>query len=183
MQVVAESGGAAADGAGADDPDVAAAGAAGRLRTAVIRPRVRGDAGLRHQPARLLRPVGLVSVLCFGATLYVLLVSVPASNQRFREITFKIIASLAEGEVKPRVFYQRFPNIDLYVREIPPTGGWNGVFMSDNRSGDGSTIYIARRGRVVIDAQQAIGRDGPRRGNGTYRRSSRQCYDVQASTA
>ena len=27
---------------------------------------------------RLLRPVGLVSVLCFGATLYVLLVSVPA---------------------------------------------------------------------------------------------------------
>jgi lipopolysaccharide export system permease protein len=100
---------------------------------------------------RLLRPVGLVSVLCFGATLYVLLVSVPASNQRFREITFKIIASLAEGEVKPRVFYERFPNIDLYVREIPPTGGWNGVFMSDNRSGDGSTIYIARRGRVVID--------------------------------
>jgi LPS export ABC transporter permease LptG/LPS export ABC transporter permease LptF len=100
---------------------------------------------------RLLRPVGLVSVLCFGVTLYVLLVSVPASNQRFREITFSIIASLAEGEVKPRVFYERFPNIDLYVREIPATGGWNGVFMSDNRAGDGSTIYIAKRGRVVID--------------------------------
>jgi len=100
---------------------------------------------------RLLRPVGLVSVLCFGATLYVLLVSVPASNQRFREITFKIIASLAEGEVKPRVFYERFPNIDLYVREIPPTGGWNGVFMSDNRRGEGSAIYLARHGRVVID--------------------------------
>lgn len=100
---------------------------------------------------RLLRPVGLVSLLCFGATLYVLLVSVPASNQRFREITFNIIASLAEGEVKPRVFYERFPNIDLYVREIPQTGGWNGVFMSDNRSGDGSTIYLAKRGRVVID--------------------------------
>jgi LPS export ABC transporter permease LptG/LPS export ABC transporter permease LptF len=100
---------------------------------------------------RLLRPVGLVSVLCFGATLYVLLVSVPASNQRFREITFNIIASQAEGEVKPRVFYERFPNIDLYVREIPQSGGWNGVFMSDNRSGDGSTIYLAERGRVVID--------------------------------
>ena len=72
----------------------------------------------------------------------VLLVSVPASNQRFREITFNIIASQAEGEVKPRVFYERFPNIDLYVREIPQSGGWNGVFMSDNRSGDGSTIYV-----------------------------------------
>jgi lipopolysaccharide export system permease protein len=100
---------------------------------------------------RLLRPVGLVSVVCFAATLYVLLVSVPASNQRFREITFNIIASQAEGEVKPRVFYERFPNIDLYVREIPQSGGWNGVFMSDNRTGDGSTIYLAKRGRVVID--------------------------------
>jgi LPS export ABC transporter permease LptG/LPS export ABC transporter permease LptF len=100
---------------------------------------------------RLLVPVGLVSTLCFGATLYILMVSVPASNQRFREITFNILASLAEGEVKPRVFFDDFPNIDLYVREIPPTGGWNGVFMSDNRSGEGSTIYLAKHGRIVID--------------------------------
>src|SRR5688572_10428517 len=100
---------------------------------------------------RLLRPVGLVSLMCFAATLYVLLVSVPASNQRFREITFNIIASQAEGEVKPRVFFDRFPNINLYVREIPPSGGWNGVFMSDNRDGEGSAIFVAKHGRVVID--------------------------------
>ncbi len=100
---------------------------------------------------RLLLPVGLVSVLCFGATAYVLLVSVPAGNQRSREITFNIIASQAEGEVKPRTFFDRFPNIDLYVREIPPSGGWNGVFMSDNRGGEGSAIYNAKHGRIVID--------------------------------
>ena len=100
---------------------------------------------------RLLSPVGLVSGLCCGATAYVLLVAVPAGNQRFREITFNIIASQAEGEVKPRVFFTSFSDIDLYVREIPPTGGWEGVFMSDNRGGEGSTIYLAKRGRVVID--------------------------------
>jgi LPS export ABC transporter permease LptG/LPS export ABC transporter permease LptF len=100
---------------------------------------------------RLLRPVGLVSLLCCAATSYVLLVSVPASNQRFREITFNIIASLAEGEVKPRTFYDRIPNIDLYVREIPQSGGWDGVFMSDNRSGEGSTVFLAKHGRIVID--------------------------------
>ncbi len=100
---------------------------------------------------RLLRPVGLVSALCCAATAYVLLVSVPAGNQRFREITFNIIASQAEGEVKPGVFFDQFSNIDLYVREIPKTGGWNGVFMSDNRRGEGSAIYLARHGRVVID--------------------------------
>src|SRR5262245_42684322 len=103
---------------------------------------------------RLLVPVGLVSTLCFAATLYTLLVSVPASNQRFREITFNILASQAEGEVKPRVFFDGFPNIVLYVREVPPTGGWNGVFMSDNRGGEGSAIYLAKYGRIVIDRQK-----------------------------
>ena len=90
-------------------------------------------------------------MLAFAATAYVLLVSVPAGNQRFREITFNIIASQAEGEVKPRTFFDKFPNIVLYVREIPQSGGWNGVFMSDNRGGEGSAIYTAKHGRVVID--------------------------------
>jgi LPS export ABC transporter permease LptG/LPS export ABC transporter permease LptF len=106
---------------------------------------------------RLLRPVGLVSVVCCAATAYVLLVSVPAGNQRFREITFNIIASQAEGEVKPRVFFDSFPNIDLYVREIPQSGGWDGVFMSDNRNSDGAVIYLAKHGRIVIDrAKQSV---------------------------
>ena len=101
--------------------------------------------------ARLLRPVALVSLVGFAATAYVLLVSVPAGNQRFREITFNIIASQAEGEVKPRVFFNGFPNIDLYVRDIPQSGGWDGVFMSDNRKGEGAAIYLAKHGRIIID--------------------------------
>jgi LPS export ABC transporter permease LptG/LPS export ABC transporter permease LptF len=103
---------------------------------------------------RLLRPVGLISVLGFGVTLYVLLVAVPDGNQRFREITFNILVSLAEGEVKPRMFYDKFPNIELYVREIPPSGGWSGVFMADSRSGEGSTVYLAKHGRVIIDREK-----------------------------
>src|SRR5262245_45603039 len=102
-------------------------------------------------PLRLLRPVGLLSVVCCAATAYVLMVSVPDSNQTFREITFNLIAAQAEGEVKPRVFYDQFPNIVLYVREVPQSGGWTGVFMADNRSGEGSAIYLARHGRIIID--------------------------------
>ena len=37
---------------------------------------------------RLLRPVGLLSILAWGSTIYILIVSVPDANQRFREITF-----------------------------------------------------------------------------------------------
>jgi lipopolysaccharide export system permease protein len=105
-------------------------------------------------PLRLMRAVGLLSIVCCAATAYVLLVSVPASNQTFREITFNIVAAQAEGEVKPHVFYEEFPNIVLYVREVPQSGGWNGVFMADNRSGEGSVIYLARQGRILVDRQK-----------------------------
>jgi len=100
---------------------------------------------------RLLRPVGVLSILCWAATSYVLLVAVPNANQAFREITFNIVAARAEGEVRPRVFFEDFPDLVLYVRDIPPEGGWNRVFMADSRETQQPAIYLARHGRVVID--------------------------------
>ena len=105
-------------------------------------------------PLRLMRPVALLSLVCTLGTAYDLMVSVPDANQTFREITFNVVATRAEGEVKPRIFYEEFPNIVLYVQEVPQTGGWNGVFMADNRSGEGAAIYQARHGRVVIDRKK-----------------------------
>src|SRR5262245_15694309 len=105
-------------------------------------------------PLRLMRPVGLLSAVCCAATAYVMLVSVPDANQTFREITFNVLATQAEGEVKPRVFYDEFPNIVLYVREVPQSGGWNGVFMADNRSGEGSAVYLARHGQILINREK-----------------------------
>ena len=100
---------------------------------------------------RLFRPVALVSVVSCLATAYVYMVLIPGGNQTFREITFSILASSAENEVKPRVFFEGFPGFVVYAREIPPTGGWDGVFIADNRAGEGSSIYIARHGRAVVD--------------------------------
>ena len=103
---------------------------------------------------RLLRPVGLLSIVAWAATTYILLVAVPDANQRFREITFGVVAARAEGEVRPRVFFEDFPDLVLYVREIPASGGWTDVFMADNRPGQPPAIYLARQGRVVIDRDQ-----------------------------
>jgi LPS export ABC transporter permease LptG/LPS export ABC transporter permease LptF len=101
---------------------------------------------------RLLRPVGLVSFLAWAATSYVYLVAVPESNQAFREIAFNVLASKAEGEVRPRAFFDEFPNLVLYVQDIPANGiGWSGVFMSDRRPGAPQAVYVARHGRVAID--------------------------------
>ncbi|HEY5618179.1 MAG TPA: LPS export ABC transporter permease LptF [Vicinamibacterales bacterium] len=104
---------------------------------------------------RLMRPVALLSVLAWIATSYILLVGVPDANQRFREITFGVVAERAEGEVRPRVFFEDFPDVVLYVREVSPSGGgWTDVFMVDNRSASTPAAFLARRGRVVIDRQQ-----------------------------
>ncbi len=100
---------------------------------------------------RLMRPVGLVSLAAAAWSAYVLLVSVPSGNQTYREIVFGIMADRAESNVKPRVFFDDFPNLILYVREVPPAGGWQGVFMADDRPGEQRAIYLARHGRVSID--------------------------------
>ena len=101
---------------------------------------------------RLMRPVALLSIAAWAATSYVLLIAVPDSNQRFREITFGIVAERAEGEVRPRVFFEDFPDFVVYVRDVSPSGGgWTDVFLADSRAGRSPSVYLARRGRVVID--------------------------------
>jgi LPS export ABC transporter permease LptG/LPS export ABC transporter permease LptF len=102
---------------------------------------------------RLFRPVALVAMASCLATAYVYMVLIPIGNQTFREITFNIIASSAENEVKPRIFFDGFPNIVVYARELPPTGGWDGVFIADNRAGEGASVYLARHGRAVVNRE------------------------------
>jgi LPS export ABC transporter permease LptF/LPS export ABC transporter permease LptG len=103
---------------------------------------------------RLLRPVGLISVAAWAATSYVLIVWVPAANYSFLEIVFNVTAQRAEGEVKPRVFFDQFPNLVVYVRDVPPDGsGWSGVFLVDHREGQPASVYLARRGRVSVNRQ------------------------------
>lgn len=102
---------------------------------------------------RMLRPVSLVSVACTVAAAYVYMVLIPVGNRAFLEITFNVVASSAEGSVRARVFSEDFPGIVLYVQEIPASGGWQGVFLADRRS-DNSAIYLARRGRVIVNRER-----------------------------
>ncbi len=61
------------------------------------------------------------------------------------------MASAAESDVKARVFFQEFPKQVLYVRDVPPTGGWLDVFMADTSRDDQTIVYLAKRGRLVVD--------------------------------
>ena len=104
--------------------------------------------------ARMLRPLLLFALGAAVVTTYILIVALPDANQAFREITFRAVATRAEGEVKAHVFDEYFPGLVLYVREIlPDGGGWSDVFIADSRSSDQQDIYIAEQGRVVLNRE------------------------------
>ncbi len=100
---------------------------------------------------RLLRPIALLAALATAATAYVMIVMLPAENQRFREITFNLLATTAEQDVKPRVFFQGLgKNRALYVRDVVSAGGWRDVFLADSSDKE-TTVYLAKQGRLIID--------------------------------
>jgi len=105
---------------------------------------------------RVLRPIVAVSLVACAATVYVMIVGVPSANQTFRQVTFNIVASKAESDIKPRVFFDQFPNRVLYVRDVSPSGGWRDVFLADDTRAGQSTAYFARRGRLLVDRAKQI---------------------------
>jgi lipopolysaccharide export system permease protein len=102
-------------------------------------------------PYRLLRPVLGLAAVAAAATLWVMIEAIPNANQTHREITTRIVADRAEGQVRPRVFFEDFPNTVLYVREVPQTGGWQDVVAADTRNAAQPILYVAKRGRMVVN--------------------------------
>jgi LPS export ABC transporter permease LptG/LPS export ABC transporter permease LptF len=104
-------------------------------------------------PYRLLRPVMLLSVVAWAATSWVMIEAIPDANQRYREIELRIVTDRAEGQVHAREFFEDFPDTVLYVREIPAAGGWQDVIAANTKNVAHPTVYIAKRGRMVVNRQ------------------------------
>ncbi len=103
---------------------------------------------------RLLRPVAALALVAWAVTSWVLIKAIPDANQASREITLQLVADRAEGEVKPRVFFEDFPQTVLYVRDISPAGaGWIDVLAADTRTPSQPTIFLARRGRMLVNRE------------------------------
>ena len=105
---------------------------------------------------RMLRPVALVAIVAAAVTHYILVVALPDANQRFREITYEVVATRAQDEVQPRVFYEDFPNIVLYVQDVAADGSWSQVFLADTRPGGQPDVYLARKGRMQLDRENRL---------------------------
>ncbi len=103
---------------------------------------------------RLLRPVLALAVVAWAITSYIMIQAVPSANQTFREIVFGVITARAENEIKPRVFFEDFPNRVLYVGDAPTGGGWRECFLADTARPEQPTVFTAEACRLVIDREK-----------------------------
>jgi len=104
-------------------------------------------------PYRLLRPVLAVAAVATAATLYVMIAAIPDANQKYREIVFATLSKKVESDVRPRVFFQEFPNWVLYPRNDadPGQAGWNDVMLANTSKPEAVELHMARRGQIVLD--------------------------------
>lgn len=104
---------------------------------------------------QILLPVfqtGLVVMMVTGAmTLYLL----PWGNWNLRLLRHEIRAIPVQSEVKPRIFYEEFPGILLYVEDVDLRDAlWKGIFVADSTNAEENKLLIARQGYVVPDPSQ-----------------------------
>ncbi|MGE3277173.1 MAG: LPS export ABC transporter permease LptF [Vicinamibacterales bacterium] len=131
-------------------------------------------------PVRLFRPIAILGAIAWAATSWVMIDAIPDANQAYREETLRIVQDRAEQEVRARVFFEDFPNIVLYVGEVAPGGGgWQDVVAADTRVQNQPILYVARRGRMIVDREnktiQMALEDGARH---TARRDDPATYEV-----
>lgn len=83
------------------------------------------------------RPVFVFSFLVFLLNLYLINIVMPAGNTQLQALRAELLTSSVEKEIRPRVFYDDYENLVIYVNDLDPrTGQWKGVFVADSRSGD-----------------------------------------------
>ncbi|MEO8034607.1 MAG: LPS export ABC transporter permease LptG [Acidobacteriota bacterium] len=82
-------------------------------------------------------PVFLFSVAVFLLNLYLMNSVLPRGNSEFQALRAELFTSSIEKEIKPRVFYDEYENLMIYINDVDPrTGQWKGVFVADSRTDD-----------------------------------------------
>lgn len=83
------------------------------------------------------RPVFFFSFVLFLLNLYLMNYVLPRGNTKLAALTTEILTSSIEKELKPRIFYDDYENLMIYVNDVDrQTGAWKGVFIADSRAED-----------------------------------------------
>ena len=83
----------------------------------------------------------------------------PRSLASLDELQNKLRSSQASFEVQPRVFYEGFPKIVLYVEDVKAMSGgalWKGVFLADLSDPAAPRVTMAREGLLVSQGADSL---------------------------
>ncbi|MCP4204708.1 MAG: YjgP/YjgQ family permease [bacterium] len=101
---------------------------------------------------RLLRPIVAIGTLLMIVNGFLMLDTLPKGNAELQDLRLRILTSSASRQVEPRVFYEEWRGLMIYVFEaIPGDDEWTGVFVAKVLPGSGNEISVAQRGEMRAD--------------------------------
>src|SRR5258708_28146848 len=106
--------------------------------------------------------LGVISIFLLVAWLLALGNSVylaPRSLAALGQLQNRLKSSQVSFEVQPRVFYEGFPKVVLYVQDVKATSGgalWKGVFHADLPDPSSPRISLAREGQLVSQGPDTL---------------------------
>jgi LPS export ABC transporter permease LptF/LPS export ABC transporter permease LptG len=100
----------------------------------------------------LYRPILILSAVLTLLNGFLAAYVLPRANHALQAQTLDILAQTAARQVEPRVFYEEWEGLVLYVFAIAPgTDVWQGVFLAPSITQPESTLTLARSGRLAVD--------------------------------
>jgi LPS export ABC transporter permease LptG len=101
------------------------------------------------------RPVFVFTFLAFLINLYLINYVLPQGNRQFVALRAELMTSSAQQAIKPRVFYDEYQNLMIYVNDVDiSTGRWKGVFIADNRTDESRDATTAAQAAENMAAPQ-----------------------------
>jgi lipopolysaccharide export system permease protein len=103
-----------------------------------------------------------ISIFAVAAWLLGMLNSIyvaPKSADALNHLQERLRSSQASFEIQPRVFYEEFKNIVLYVQDAVPSSGrslWRGIFLADINDPASPKITLAQRGALLSDSPDKL---------------------------
>jgi len=102
------------------------------------------------------RPVFVFSFLMLLLNFYLMNVVLPRGNTELVKLRAEVFTSQIEKEIRPKVFYDDYENLMIYVNDVDPrTGQWRGVFVADSRSEDSEQRNAGTTPQQLIAASRA----------------------------
>ncbi len=100
---------------------------------------------------RLSRPILVLGALLTVLNGFLMLYVLPRGNHALQKLQLEILSHSVSQQVQPRVFYEGWEGLVLYVNNFPAgEDQWQGVFVAESVPAAENEITVADRGEVIL---------------------------------